>query len=141
MLALPAASTERLVMYGPSTNPRPGKNSKRGMLGSRPHQRPGTVPPGTSVASGLRFESDLIAVMNLRFEPRQTSVSNHLRPFRAVFGIVILNVESVVSGRTSYSAPWVRATKLSQTPIGGGAFSELSVSDVPAGGVPALALY
>jgi hypothetical protein len=77
MIALPAESRERLVTYGPSTKPRPGNHAMRGMLGSRPHQRPGSEPPLTNVASGKRFASDETAVMNRRFVPRHTFVWNY----------------------------------------------------------------
>ena len=112
------------------------------MLGSSPHQRPGTVPPGTNVACGLRSESERIAVMNFRFVPRHTFVSNHLLVPSEALGITIRSVESVDSGLTSNSAPCVSEVNPAQTPAGGsGAFSELSVRVVPAGGVPAFAVY
>src|SRR4051812_32375484 len=109
MIAFPAESRDRLVMYGPSTKPRPGNQATRGMLGSRPHQRPGSEPPGTNVASGKRFASDEIAVMNRRLVPRHTLVWNHWRFPSDACGITMRKVASVVSGRMSNSAPGVVA--------------------------------
>ncbi len=43
MIALPAESTERLVMYGPRTRPRPGTIVNRGMLGSSPTSARGSL--------------------------------------------------------------------------------------------------
>src|SRR6478735_1134500 len=142
MIAFPAESRERLVTYGPSTKPRPGNQATRGMLGSSPHQRPGTEPPGTNVASGERFARDEIAVMNRRLVPRHTLVWNHWRVPSDARGIKMRNVASVVSGRMSNSAPGVVGVYPGHTPAGGfGVFSEKSVTCVPAGGLPALTVY
>ena len=88
------------------------------MLGKRPHQRLGSVPPLTSVEPGRRFASESIAVMKRRFVPRQTSVCHHVLVPSCAFGIVYWNVASAVSGEMSNSTPTL-PSKPGQTPAGG----------------------
>src|SRR4029077_345102 len=109
------------------------------MLGSRPHQRLGSVPPLTSVEPGRRLASDSIAVMKRRLVPRQTSVCHHFLVPSCAFGMVNWNVESAVSGEMSNSIPTV-PVRPGQTPAGGPPAREETTTDVPAGGVPVLSV-